>query len=100
MDAATRAVLNATEKLLITETGREALGALDEEAPLELRARMRRARDKHVSKYRRAASARVVEHGGRGVARPENAAVGSLRAADPQVPVRWVTALRVVRAYA
>jgi hypothetical protein len=52
---------------------------------------MRQARDKYVSQYRRAASARMVEHGGRGAARPENAAVESLRAADPQVPVRWVT---------
>ena len=32
MDAATLAVLNETEKLLIAETGREALAALEEEA--------------------------------------------------------------------
>jgi hypothetical protein len=72
MDAATRAVLNETEKLLIAETDREALAALDEDAAIELETRMRRARDKYVSQYRRAASARVAEHGGRGRARPEN----------------------------
>ena len=72
MDAATRAVLNETEKLLIAETGREALAALDEDAAIELETRIRRTRDKYVSQYRRGASARVAEHGGRGRARPEN----------------------------
>jgi hypothetical protein len=73
MDAATRAVLNETETLLIEETSREALAALDEDAAIELETRIRRARGKYLSQYRRAASARVAEHGGRGRARPENA---------------------------
>jgi hypothetical protein len=73
MDAATRAVLNEAEKLLVEETSREALAALDEDAAIELETRIRRARDKYVSQYRRTASARVAEHGGRGRARPENA---------------------------
>jgi hypothetical protein len=73
MDAATRAVLNETEKLLIAETDRQALAALDEDAAIELETRIRRARNKYVGQYRRAASARVAEHGGRGTARPENA---------------------------
>jgi hypothetical protein len=73
MDAATRAVLNETENLLIAETDREALAALDEDAAIKLETRMRRARDKYVSQYRRAASARVAELGGRGRARPQNA---------------------------
>lgn len=72
MDAATRALLNETEKLLIAETGREALAELDEDAAIELETRIRRARDKYVSQYRRGASAKVAEHGGRGRARPEN----------------------------
>jgi hypothetical protein len=72
MDAATRAVLNETENLLIAETSREALAALDEDAAIELETRIRRTRDKYVSQYRRGASARVAEHGGRGRARPEN----------------------------
>jgi hypothetical protein len=73
MDAATRAVLNETETLLIEETSREALAALDEDAAIELETRIRRARGKYLSQYRRAASARVAERGGRGRARPENA---------------------------
>jgi hypothetical protein len=73
MDAATRAVLNEAETLLIEETSREALAALDEDAAIELETRIRRARGKYVSQYRRGASARVPEHGGRGRARPENA---------------------------
>ena len=73
MDAGTRAVLNETEQLLIAETGRGALAALDEEAAIELEGRIRQARDKYVSQYRRSASARVPDSGGRGKARPENA---------------------------
>ena len=73
MDAATRAVLNDNETLLTEETSREALAALDEDAAIELETRIRRARDKYVSQYRRTASGRVAEHGGRGRARPENA---------------------------
>ena len=72
MDAATRAVLNDSEKLLIAETGRAELAALDEEAAIALETRIRRARDKYVSQYRRSASVRVAERGGRGAARPEN----------------------------
>jgi hypothetical protein len=73
MDAATRAVLNEAENLLVEETSRDALAALDEDAAIELETRIRRARDKYVSQYQRTASARVAEHGGRGRARPENA---------------------------
>jgi hypothetical protein len=73
MDASLLAVLTESEKLLIAETDRAALGALDEDGAIALETRIRRARDKYVSQYRRPASSRVVEHGGRGKARPENA---------------------------
>lgn len=73
MDAATRAVLNDAENLLIDETGRDALAGLDEDAAIELETRIRRARNKYVGQYRRSAAARVTEQGGRGAARPENA---------------------------
>jgi len=73
MDASLRAVLSESERLLIDETDRTALAALDEDAAIELEARIRRARGKYVSQYRRSASARVAERGGRGKARPENA---------------------------
>ena len=72
MNASLLAVLNDTERLLVAQTGRAELAALDEDAAIDLEARIRRARNKYVSQYRRAASARVTEHGGRGTARPQN----------------------------
>ena len=72
MNASLLAVLNDAERLLVTETERAGLAALDEDAAIELEARIRRARNKYVGQYRRAASAAVPEHGGRGKARPEN----------------------------
>ena len=73
MDASLRAVLTEAELLLIAETDRAALTALSEDEAIALEARIRRARDKYVSQYRRSASARVTERAGRGKARPENA---------------------------
>jgi hypothetical protein len=72
MDASLLAVLNDAERLQVAQTERAELAALDEDAAIELEARIRRARNKYVSQYRRGASARVVEHAGRGAARPEN----------------------------
>lgn len=73
MDASLLAVLNDTERLLVAETEPAALAVLDEDAAIELETRIRRTRDKYVGQYRRAASARVAERGGRGAARQENA---------------------------
>jgi hypothetical protein len=73
MDKALLAVLNDAERLLVAEADPAALAPLDEDAAIELEARIRRTRDKYVSQYRRTASARVAEEGGRGKARPENA---------------------------
>jgi hypothetical protein len=72
MNASLLAVLNDAERLLVAETGQAELAALDEDAAIELEARIRRARNKYVGQYRRPASAAVAEHGGRGRARPEN----------------------------
>jgi hypothetical protein len=66
------AVLNDAEQLLVAETDPARLAGLDEEAAIELETRIRRARNKYVGQYRRAASARVADAGGRGTARPEN----------------------------
>jgi hypothetical protein len=66
MNASLLAVLNDAERLLVAETERTGLAALDEDAALELEARIRRTRNKYVGQYRRAASAAVPEHGGRG----------------------------------
>ena len=72
MNASLLAVLNDGERLLVAQTGKAELAALDEDAALDLEARIRRARNKYVGQYRRNASARVAEHGARGTARPEN----------------------------
>jgi len=45
------------ERLLVAETERARLAVLDEDAAIELETRIRRARNKYVSQYRRAASA-------------------------------------------
>ena len=72
MNASLLAVLNDAERLLVAQTERAELATLDEDAAIDLEARIRRARNKYVGQYRRAASARVPEHGARGTARPEN----------------------------
>jgi hypothetical protein len=72
MNKSLLAVLNDAERLLVAQTGRAELAALDEDAAIELEARIRRARNKYVGQYRRTASAAVAGHGGRGRARPEN----------------------------
>ena len=72
MNAALRAVLNDAERLLVAQTERAELAALDEDAAIELETRIRRARNKYTGMYRRGAAAAVAEHGGRGKARPEN----------------------------
>ncbi|HEX6454585.1 MAG TPA: hypothetical protein VF060_34620 [Trebonia sp.] len=68
MDASLRAALNESERLLIADTHATALADLDEDKAIELDGRIRRARDKYVSQYRRSASARVAEYGARGSA--------------------------------
>ena len=72
MNKSLLAVLNDAERMLVGQTGRAELAALDEDAAIELETRIRRARNKYVGQYRRAAAAAVAEHGGRGKARPEN----------------------------
>src|SRR6516164_4994235 len=72
MNKSLLAVLNDAERLMVAQTGRAELAALDEDAAIELEGRIRRARNKYVGQYRRGASAAVADHGGRGKARPEN----------------------------
>lgn len=72
MNASLLAVLNDAERMLVAETDAARLARLDEDAAIELETRIRRARNKYVGQYRRAASARVADLGGRGAARPEN----------------------------
>ena len=72
MNASLLAALNDAERLLVAQTERAELAALDEDAAIDLEGRIRRARNKYVGQYRRGASARVVEQGARGQAMPEN----------------------------
>ena len=72
MNASLIAVLSDSERLLVAQTEAAELATFDEDAAIELEARIRRARNKYTSQYRRGASARVAEEGGRGKARPEN----------------------------
>ncbi len=70
-----RAVVNALpekEFLLIGETQPDALAGLSEDDLVALHTRVHRARGKYVKNYRREASARVAQKGGRGKARPTN----------------------------
>jgi hypothetical protein len=71
----TQAVLNsmtAAERRLVAETSPEALATLDEEELLALLTRIRRARSKYVTQYRRKAGGAVVKRGGRGFSYPKN----------------------------
>ncbi len=65
--------LTEAELTLVREAGPERLPAMDEDALVELHDRVRRARNKQVKNYRRRASARVGETGGRGKAYARNA---------------------------
>ncbi len=71
MDALLNSLTEAESKL-VRETKLSKLKELDEDGLVELHQRIRRARNKYVKLYRRAASAKVAEKGGRGIARPKN----------------------------
>jgi hypothetical protein len=64
--------LSKGERRLVRATKRAQLDGLDEDDLVNLHRRVRRARNKYAQVYRRAASAGVVEQGGRGVAQPKN----------------------------
>src|ERR1700712_3879044 len=71
MDALLNSLTEA-ESNLVRETKVSKLKELDEDGLVELHQRIRRARNKYVKLYRRAAGAKVAEKGGRGIARPKN----------------------------
>lgn len=72
MDQAVFNSMTSAEQRLVAETSREAMAALDEEELLALHSRIRRARSKYVSIYRRNARGAVVKRGGRGFSYPKN----------------------------
>ncbi len=63
-------LLKSKELDLIRELEPERLAELDEDGLLALHKRVRRARKKHTTNYRRGAAGKVAEAGGRGAARP------------------------------
>ncbi|WP_426595701.1 hypothetical protein ACPPVS_08835 [Cellulomonas sp. McL0617] len=65
-------ILRDDERDLIRETEPARMQELDEDALITLHSRIRRARKKYQTNYRRQASAGVAEHGGRGKSRPKN----------------------------
>lgn len=85
--------LKEPELLLIAETERAALAELDEDQLLELHKRIRRARGKYVKQYRRGASARVAESGGRGKAAAKNKRAADLAELFEEALARVSTAL-------
>jgi hypothetical protein len=70
-----KAVVNSmtdAERRLVAETETAAIAALDEDELLELHSRIRRARTKYVTNYRRAAGGRVGARSSRGKAFAQN----------------------------
>lgn len=64
--------LNEAQLGLIRESEPARMAELDEDDLLKLHSRIRRARNKYSKNYRRRASERVEELGGRGTSRPRN----------------------------
>jgi len=64
--------MTTAEQRLVARTSPDAMAPLDEEELLELHARIRRARSKYVTLYRRNAAGAVVKRGGRGFSYPKN----------------------------
>ncbi|HET7902906.1 MAG TPA: hypothetical protein VFL59_17095, partial [Candidatus Nanopelagicales bacterium] len=72
MDKGMLAVLTDTERLLVAQTDKASLAAMDEDALADLHDKIRRARNKASGQYRRGASSRVKDVGGRGKAHAQN----------------------------
>lgn len=64
--------LTEKEYLLIRQTAPDAIADLDEDALIDLHDKVRRARKKYVTLYRRRGAAKVTAKGGRGAARSAN----------------------------
>lgn len=72
MVKATFSVLAERDKQLVLETEPRALRALDEDELIDLHARVRRARTKHATNYRRGAAGQVGKDRSRGAASKKN----------------------------
>ena len=65
--------LSESEYVLVRETKKSQMAGLDEDGLIDLNSRIRRARNKHVTLYRRAGAEKVKTKGGRGSAKAANA---------------------------
>ena len=73
MNNATWAMLNETEKALLRQAEVSALARLDEDELIDLHTRVRRARNKYATLYRRRASSQVGKDAGRAKAHAQHA---------------------------
>src|SRR5215468_4023389 len=73
MNKATWGMLNEGEKGLLRQAEGSALARLDEDDLIDLHTRVRRARNKYATLYRRRASAQVREDAGRAKAHAQHA---------------------------
>ena len=73
MNKATWAMLNESEKALLRQAEGSSLAVLDEDELIDLHTRVRRARNKYATLYRRRASAQVREDAGRVKAHAQHA---------------------------
>lgn len=64
--------LSESEYVLVRETKKSQMAGLDEDGLIDLHSRIRRARNKHVTLYRRAGAEKVKAKGGRGSAKAAN----------------------------
>ena len=73
MNKATWAMLNESEKELLRHAEGSSLARLDEDQLIDLHTRVRRARNKYATLYRRRASSQVKEDAGRAKAHAQHA---------------------------
>src|SRR5215475_14149801 len=73
MNNATWAMLNESEKALLRQAERSSLASLDEDELIDLHTRVRRARNKYATLYRRRASKQVKADAGRVKAHAQHA---------------------------
>jgi hypothetical protein len=73
VNKATWAMLNESEKQLLRSVERSSLASLDEDALVDLHTRVRRARTKYATLYRRRASSQVQEDADRAKAHAQHA---------------------------
>jgi hypothetical protein len=93
MNKATWAMLNESEKALLRQAEGASLAALDEDELIELHTRVRRARTKYATLYRRRASSQVKKDAGRAKAHAQHARTAVKAEAFEDALARVSTAL-------